>query len=164
MLAITENLLQEPNNPKFQRFKPTNSVIKRDLVDPKGALEFAIEVRFSFETSPLKILPNLQTPFSLGSEEKSAIQFFSVSFLLISHNQKVQNFQPYYTFNQRHMEDLRIGNSILKDYIDLETEKEERAARAKKNEKASIEAAAKKVDICDFMPRSSMAHTDTTSG
>ena len=43
------------------------------------------------------------------------------------------------------MEDLRIGNSILVDYIDLETEKQERAARSKKNEKASIEAAAEKV-------------------
>ena len=46
------------------------------------------------------------------------------------------------------MEDLRIGNSILADYIDLETEKQERAARSKKNEKASIEAAAEKVNIC----------------
>ena len=43
------------------------------------------------------------------------------------------------------MEDLRIGSSILKDYIDLATEKQERAARSKKNEKASIEAAAEKV-------------------
>jgi len=47
------------------------------------------------------------------------------------------------------MEDLRIGSSILKDYIGLETGKQERAARAKKNEKSSIEAAAEKVDICD---------------
>jgi len=108
LLAITENLLREPNNPKFQQFKPTNSIIKRDLVDPKGALEFAIELGFRGE---------------------------------------VQNFQPFYTFNQRHMEDLRIGNNILKEYIDLETEKQERAARSKKNEKASIEAAAEKVKL-----------------
>jgi hypothetical protein len=43
------------------------------------------------------------------------------------------------------MEDLQIGNNILVDYIDLETEKQERAALSKKNEKASIEAAAEKV-------------------
>ncbi|KAF8812478.1 hypothetical protein BYT27DRAFT_7087790 [Phlegmacium glaucopus] len=108
LLAITENLLREPNNPKFQQFKPTNPIIKRDLVDPKGALEFAIELGFRGE---------------------------------------VQNFQPYYTFNQRHMEDLRIGSSILKDYIGLETQKQERAAQAKKNQKASIEAAAEKVKL-----------------
>ena len=41
---IAENLLREPDNPKYQQFKPTNTIIKRDLVDPKGALEFAIEV------------------------------------------------------------------------------------------------------------------------
>jgi len=106
LLIITENLLREPDNLKFQQFKPTNSIIKRDLVDAKGALEFAVELGFRPE---------------------------------------VQNFQPFYTFNRRHMEDLRIGNSILADYIDLETEKQERAARSKKNEKASIEAAAEKV-------------------
>lgn len=58
----------------------------------------------------------------------------------------MQNFQPFYTFHKRYMEDLRIGSSILKDYLDLETGKQERAARSKKNEKASIEAAAEKVD------------------
>ncbi|KAF8913935.1 hypothetical protein CPB84DRAFT_1757953 [Gymnopilus junonius] len=46
LLAISENLLREPDNPKFQQFKPTNTIIKRDLVDPKGALEFAIELGF----------------------------------------------------------------------------------------------------------------------
>jgi hypothetical protein len=108
LLTITENLLREPDNPKFQQFKPTNSIIKRDLVDAKGALEFAVELGFRPE---------------------------------------VQNFQPFYTFNRRHMEDLRIGNNILVDYIDLETEKQERAARSKKNEKASIEAAAERVKL-----------------
>ena len=62
----------------------------------------------------------------------------------------MQNFQPFYTFNRRHGDDLRIGNSILVDYIELETEKQERAARSKKNEKASIEAAAEKVILYFF--------------
>lgn len=44
LLTISENLLREPDNPKFQQFKPTNNIIKRDLVDPKGTLEYAIEV------------------------------------------------------------------------------------------------------------------------
>jgi PUB domain len=44
LLTISENLLREPDNPKFQQFKPTNNIVKRDLVDPKGTLEYAIEV------------------------------------------------------------------------------------------------------------------------
>ncbi|KAG6890353.1 hypothetical protein C0992_002178 [Termitomyces sp. T32_za158] len=44
LLTIAENLLREPDNSKFQQFKPTNTVIKRNLVDPKGTLEYAIEV------------------------------------------------------------------------------------------------------------------------
>ena len=59
------------------------------------------------------------------------------------------------------MEDLRIGNSILADYIDLETEKQERAARSKKNEKASIEAAAEKVNICYPLLLRVYVHVDT---
>jgi len=121
LLTITENLLREPNNPKFRQFKPTNSIIKRDLVDPKGALEFAVELGFRPE---------------------------------------VKNFQPFYTFNQRHMEDLRMGSSILKDYIELETEKQERAARSKKNEKASIEAAAEKVKLAFMDDRQSRSLRD----
>jgi hypothetical protein len=108
LLAISENLLREPENPKYQQFKPTNTIIKRDLIDPKGALEFAIELGFRPE---------------------------------------VQNFQPYYTFQRHHIENLRTGATILKEYIDLEIEKQERSARAKKSEKEVHEAAAAKVKL-----------------
>ncbi|KAH9076979.1 hypothetical protein EDB83DRAFT_2347565 [Lactarius deliciosus] len=40
--TIAENLLREPDNPKFRQFKPTNTIIKRDIVDPKGTLEYAV--------------------------------------------------------------------------------------------------------------------------
>ena len=43
------------------------------------------------------------------------------------------------------MEDLKMGAAILKEYIDVETEKQERVDKAKKNEKAAKEAAAERV-------------------
>jgi hypothetical protein len=43
------------------------------------------------------------------------------------------------------MEDLQMGAAILKEYVTLETEKEERAVRAKRNEKAAHDAAAERV-------------------
>jgi len=46
LLTIAENLLREPENLKYQQFKPTNSVIKKHLVDTKGTLEYAIELGF----------------------------------------------------------------------------------------------------------------------
>ncbi|KAI6151894.1 hypothetical protein BKA82DRAFT_2906412 [Pisolithus tinctorius] len=49
LLKIANNLLDEPDNPKFQQFKPTNNLIKRQLIDPKGALEYAIELGFRAE-------------------------------------------------------------------------------------------------------------------
>ncbi|KAH9965740.1 hypothetical protein BC827DRAFT_1179494 [Russula dissimulans] len=43
---IADNLLREPDNVKFRQFKPTNVIIKRDLVGPKGALEYAVAMGF----------------------------------------------------------------------------------------------------------------------
>ncbi|KAF5387811.1 hypothetical protein D9615_000439 [Tricholomella constricta] len=97
LLTLAENLLREPDNPTFQQFKPTNNTIKKNLVDPKGTLEYAIELGFRPE---------------------------------------VKNFQPYYTFNARRMEDLRTGTAILKEFVDLENERAERAARSKVDQKA----------------------------
>lgn len=42
--TIADNILREPDNPKYHRFKPTNPRIKKALVETKGALEYAVEV------------------------------------------------------------------------------------------------------------------------
>ncbi|KAL1680049.1 hypothetical protein EV122DRAFT_262995 [Schizophyllum commune] len=102
LLTIADNLIKEPENPKYQQFKPTNNTIKRNLVDVKGALEYAVEV---------------------------------------------VDFQPYYKFNPKHRHELEIGAACLREYVNRETEKAERAAEAKKNEKAAKEAAALKVKL-----------------
>ncbi|KAI6105554.1 hypothetical protein F5141DRAFT_134531 [Pisolithus sp. B1] len=46
---IADNLLREPDNPKFQQFRPTNDLIKRQLMEPKGTLEYAIALGFRAE-------------------------------------------------------------------------------------------------------------------
>ncbi|KAG6916286.1 hypothetical protein DXG01_007527 [Tephrocybe rancida] len=102
LLTIAENLLREPENPKFQQFKPTNTTIKKNLVDPKGTLEYAIEVK---------------------------------------------NFQPFYTFNPRRMDDLETGTAILKEFVDLENERADRAARSKVDQKAVAAAVAQQVKL-----------------
>ncbi|RDB22703.1 hypothetical protein Hypma_010143 [Hypsizygus marmoreus] len=108
LLTIAENLLREPNNPKYQQFKPTNNIIKRNLMDPKGTLEYAIELGFRPE---------------------------------------VKDFQPYYTFNPRHMKDLQMGTAILHEFVDLEHERAERAARSMVDQKAVAEAIANQVKL-----------------
>ncbi|KAJ7498889.1 hypothetical protein FB451DRAFT_13759 [Mycena latifolia] len=103
-----ENLLREPDNPKYQRFKPTNSLIKRNLIDPKGTVEYARELGFHPE---------------------------------------VEDFQPYYSFNPRRMDNLRIGADMLREAIALESDKQARAAQSKKEEKAVADAAAEKIRL-----------------
>ncbi|KAJ7283621.1 hypothetical protein C8J57DRAFT_1293078 [Mycena rebaudengoi] len=108
LLTISENLLREPDNPKFRSFKPTNTIVKKNLIDPKGTVEYARELGF---------YPD------------------------------VQNFQPFYTFNPRRMDNLRIGAEILREAVNLGSEKEERAARSKKEEKAAADAVAEKIRL-----------------
>jgi len=108
LLTISQNLLREPGNPKFQQFKATNDTIKRRLIDPKGALEYAIALGFRPE---------------------------------------VDNFQPYYRFNERKMTDLRIGAAILQEAVDLEVVKQERLERSKKEEKAVAAAVANNIKL-----------------
>ncbi|OCB89542.1 hypothetical protein A7U60_g3234 [Sanghuangporus baumii] len=90
--TLSSNLLREPENEKFQRFKPTNNAIKKRLVDVMGALEYAVAMGF---------------------------------------HHKVENFQPLYVFNDRHLEELRIGNEILKETLTREAEKAARASHSK---------------------------------
>ncbi|KAG9218911.1 hypothetical protein CCMSSC00406_0000975 [Pleurotus cornucopiae] len=119
--TLAENLLREPDNPHYQQFKPTNSIIKQRLVDPKGTLEYAIAMGFRAE---------------------------------------VKNFQPYYVFNPRKLHDLQIGAAILKEALDRQSEKDERASRAKQEEKEATEAALLKVKLAYMDDRKTKIMTD----
>ncbi|KAF8195857.1 hypothetical protein K438DRAFT_2017104 [Mycena galopus ATCC 62051] len=46
LLTISENLLNDFENPRFRQFKPTNTLIKRNIIDPKGTVEYARELGF----------------------------------------------------------------------------------------------------------------------
>ncbi|KAJ6539379.1 hypothetical protein B0H19DRAFT_1178767 [Mycena capillaripes] len=108
LLTIADNILEHPDEPKFQQFKPTNSLIKRDLIDPKGTVEYARELGFDPE---------------------------------------VRNFQPFYAFNPRRIQNLRIGAEMIREALAAVEEKETRAAQARKEEKAVAEAAAEKIRL-----------------
>ena len=49
---------------------------------------------------------------------------------------QVEEYQPLYVFNPKRLGDLRIGAEILKEALERELTKEERAERAKQQEKA----------------------------
>ncbi|EPT03800.1 hypothetical protein FOMPIDRAFT_1022340 [Fomitopsis schrenkii] len=44
--TLAENILAHPGEDKYKRFKPTNTKIKKVLVDPKGTLEYAVAMGF----------------------------------------------------------------------------------------------------------------------
>ncbi|KAL4081890.1 hypothetical protein V8B97DRAFT_2001988 [Scleroderma yunnanense] len=125
LATIAENLLREPDNPKFQQFKQTNDLIKRRLVETKGALEYAIEATW------------VQTKGKLFSLTTSDSDKTRVNLM------QVKDLQSYYVFNPRYRADLHIGAAILKETIDLETKKQGRIQRSKAEEKAAAAAAVK---------------------
>ncbi|KAG8218875.1 hypothetical protein J3R82DRAFT_4554 [Butyriboletus roseoflavus] len=43
---MAENILREPENPRYHTFKHENDTIKRRLIQPKGALEYALALGF----------------------------------------------------------------------------------------------------------------------
>ncbi|KAF8621671.1 hypothetical protein AX15_007684 [Amanita polypyramis BW_CC] len=121
LLRIAENLIREPDNQRFKRFRATNPHIKRDLVDPKGTLEYAIGMGF---------------------------------------RPQVHEFDQYYVHDPRYMNDLQMGYTILKDFLDLENDKAERANRAKKENKLVAEGAALKVRMAFMDDRINKAMRD----
>jgi len=46
LLVLAENVISHPEEEKFHRFKPTNTAIRQKIVDPKGTLEYAVELGF----------------------------------------------------------------------------------------------------------------------
>jgi len=49
LLKIADNILNNPEDEKYRQFKPTNTLIKRTLVDVKGGLEYAVALGFRAE-------------------------------------------------------------------------------------------------------------------
>ncbi|KAI9001003.1 hypothetical protein BD414DRAFT_404668 [Trametes punicea] len=64
---------------------------------------------------------------------------------------QVENFQPYYVFNERHMEDLKLGAAMIREALDRELVKEEREQRRRAEEKAAHEAAVAKALIYNLL-------------
>ncbi|KAI0660974.1 hypothetical protein C8Q70DRAFT_973882 [Cubamyces menziesii] len=73
---------------------------------------------------------------------------------------QVENFQPYYVFNQRYMEDLKIGAAMIKEALERELVKEEREQRRRAEEKAAHEAAVAKVKQAFYDDRKGRAMVD----
>ena len=55
------------------------------------------------------------------------------------------DFQSYYVFHPSKMEDLRMGAAILREVLDLQSEKEERGHWTTEQQKAAAAAAAQNV-------------------
>ncbi|KIY71471.1 hypothetical protein CYLTODRAFT_435250 [Cylindrobasidium torrendii FP15055 ss-10] len=137
LLTIAENILNHPGETKYQQFKPTNTIIKKNLVEPKGALEYAIEMGFR---------PEVELSFSTPETSHLPIQ--------------VVNFQPYYTWNPKKLQELKIGCAMIKETVTLETEKEERAKSSREAEKAAKLAAAERVRLAFMDDRRSKLQND----
>ncbi|KAI9428378.1 hypothetical protein H4582DRAFT_2106869 [Lactarius indigo] len=82
--TIAENCSASPTT-QVSPIQATNTIIKRDIVDPKGSLEYAVAVRRNYALLPeSRFLPHTLFHRRWGSALRS------------------DQFQPYYTFNDKH--------------------------------------------------------------
>jgi len=121
LLMLAGNIIDHPEEEKYHRFKPTNTAIRRKIVDPKGSLEYAVELGFRPE---------------------------------------IIDFQPFYIFHKTHWNDLLIGHAVLKEFEERESEKEQRLAKARAEEKAAIEAQKEKTRLAFLDDRKSKLQFD----
>ncbi|KAI0719546.1 hypothetical protein C8T65DRAFT_635723 [Cerioporus squamosus] len=73
---------------------------------------------------------------------------------------EVDNFQPFYIWHKRHMNDLKIGAAMIKEALDRENVKEVQAQRRKEEEKAAQEAAKAKIKQAFYDDRKGRAMID----
>ena len=62
------------------------------------------------------------------------------------YERQVEDLQPFYVWNRRRIDDLRIGAAILKEALQRESAKIERDLKTKQQEKAAVEA--EKLQVC----------------
>lgn len=148
--TIAENLLRDPGNEKYQRFKPTNALIKQHLVEAKGALEYAIALGFraevvhfqpyySFHSTP-KNMDNLRIGASVLKEAVDRINQ--------KHEQaKLNKVDPKAVQKQ-------IAQKVKLAYEDDRKEKKRRGELEKQVREARAAAAAAKKAAGPFSPKS----------
>ncbi|KAE9410556.1 hypothetical protein BT96DRAFT_381432 [Gymnopus androsaceus JB14] len=121
LFKLSENLIQEPENPKFQRFKTTNAQIQKHIISPKGTVEYLRELGFHPE---------------------------------------VVDFQPFFVFNPKFLSDLKIGNAMLKESLDLQDEKKARAMVVKQTVQQARAEVVQKVQLAFMEDRRAKMEAD----
>ncbi|TCD69688.1 hypothetical protein EIP91_006705 [Steccherinum ochraceum] len=70
---------------------------------------------------------------------------------------EVENFQPFYVFQKRFLNDLKIGNAIIREMLEIEDAKQLQQEKARAEEKAAREAVKDKVKQAFMDDRKSTA-------
>ncbi|KAJ4001149.1 hypothetical protein F5050DRAFT_1708523 [Lentinula boryana] len=132
---LTENLIREPENPKFQRFKTTNathSQIQKHIIIPKGTVEFLRELGFHPEVD------NFQPFFVFNPKRMSDLKIGSAMLkesLDLQEQKRARAMESKQTVQEARAEVIeRVHLAFMDDRrakMELdEREKELRAARA----------------------------------
>jgi len=133
--TIAKNLLNDPDNPKFQRFKPTNTIIKNNLVEVPGALEYAVAMGFRAEVE------NFQ-PYYVHSKrhmKELRIGTFIIAEAVERENAKVERALQ----NAAHEKEARKGvtEKVKMNYLDDRKEKKLRDEMERQRREALLEKA-----------------------
>ncbi|KZW04012.1 hypothetical protein EXIGLDRAFT_827948 [Exidia glandulosa HHB12029] len=121
LLKLADNIINNPNEEKYRSFKPTNKVIQRDLVEVKGAVEYAVALGF---------------------------------------RATVRDFQPYYEWNPKYTDQLRIGADMIREDLERQDKQKVYSQRNLGAEKQAAKEAAEKVKLAYIDDRKKKAEHD----
>ena len=144
---LAGNIIDHPEEEKYRQFKPTNTAVRKKIVDPKGSLEYAVEVRAASSRLSHPSAHPIPPVYPVRIQARGKLEPVLASAHLGTHpSRQVIDFQPYYIFHKSHWNDLLIGHAVLKEFEEREAERGQRLAKAREEEKAAIEAQKEKVE------------------
>ncbi|PCH41013.1 hypothetical protein WOLCODRAFT_16827 [Wolfiporia cocos MD-104 SS10] len=126
--TIAENVVKFPDVQKYAQLRHEAPRIKRDIVQPKGALELILEVSWIPRKGKYSDID--------GSLRTSTV--------VHPPNYQPQDMQAVYAFQKQYMSDLRIGLCMINEALERELPKKEREERALEEAKAAEEEAREK--------------------
>lgn len=120
-------------------------MIQRTLISPKGALEYAIAVSATLPPFYCCTAPPFYSAPQARVRLRDTNHTFLIIFFQLGFRPEVENFQPYYRFHDRYLNDLRIGAAVIKEMMQVEGEKQEREEHKREAIKAEEAARVEKV-------------------
>ena len=143
---ITENILKDPENPKYTKLKTTTDTMNRHIMSKRGTVEFLQKVCF-FPAVFRRLTNALWTKMGFREKVSSGVTSLMIycEFLFDLFLMQTENLDRLLVFQTARMKDLRTGAKCLEEVMQNQVQAIEDAESAKRQEIANQKVAKARV-------------------